>query len=226
MAIKSLYNVFFGLPDSFSRICVHKNMLTQRERLQLELHKKNDDNITNNLRELILEDMITLHRVDWRRTETIANLKDIAERSVENKKTKDEELKREKEIDAIRMQPFIQQIQSGMRADLQRLQRKEPQWKRLYTSIAQLQATCTAAALDPKLIKDDKKHLELLTKTMTGVQDPNVQQALVLAETTLLTLFNARCKILQQQVDVATTSTNSSGIEASFAGQRGRQPQI
>ena len=184
-------------------------MSTQRERLQLELHRKNDDNITNNLRELILQDMITLHRVDWRRTETIATLKDIAERSVENKKNKDKELKREKEIDAIRMQPFIQHIQSGMRADLQRLQRKEPQWKRLYASIAQLQATCTAAVLDPKLIKDDKKHLELLTNTMTGVQDPNVRQALVLADTTLLTLFNARCKILQQQVDVAKKTTNS-----------------
>ena len=187
------------------------------------MSKKNDKEITNNLREQILEDMLTLHEKDWHRHQTVASLSDIRKRSFHNTKAKEKELRREKEIDAIRMQPYINTIQSGLRADMILLKNKNSQWNRLYESIQQLIATMSRTDADPKLIKDDKKHLELLNSTMVGIQDPEVANALQLADAKLNALFVLRCNVLQQEL--ANAGKALSVDDAAAVDEGGKQKQ-
>ena len=168
---------------------------------QRELSQQNDADLTNNLRDQILQDMLKLHEVDWRRQQTISNLNEIRKRSLKNKKQKDQELKRENEINAIRMQPYIQKIQAGMKKDILLLREKEPQWKRLYTSVEQLKNTINQKKVSLNLIKDDKLHLELLTSTMPGIQDPVVENTLQLANNRLTSAYLLRCKVLKEQLE-------------------------
>jgi hypothetical protein len=168
---------------------------------QRELSQQNDADLTNNLRDQILQDMLKLHEVDWRRQQTISNLNEIRKRSLKNKKQKDQELKRENEINAIRMQPYIQKMQAGMKKDILLLREKEPQWKRLYTSVEQLKNTINQKKVSLNLIKDDKLHLELLTSTMPGIQDPVVENTLQLANNRLTSAYLLRCKVLKEQLE-------------------------
>tara|TARA_B100000795_G_scaffold267489_1_gene252411 strand:- start:837 stop:1766 length:930 start_codon:yes stop_codon:yes gene_type:complete len=190
----------------------HINLNTRAGRAAFS--KQNDNQTTENLRNQILEDTLTLRESDWRRGERVATLNQMRLKAISNHQSTMKERSREKQIDALRMQPYVKAIQDVLRSDLSHLRRKDIDWDRLYTSISELDVLINTISTNPnnhtittRQIQDGILHVTLVTNTMPGIQDPAIESILARANVILTQLCNECLNKLEKILNSADGSS-------------------
>ena len=136
---------------------------------------KNDNDITDHLRNSILEDMLILKESDWRRGLRVQQLNRMRSEAHENKLQLAIDLKRETQIDNLRMQPIMESLRSGLKHDLRALKSKNSQWRRLYKSMDHFETLLDRSDyITARQIKDCQRHLVLVVSMLEGCRDPRV----------------------------------------------------
>ena len=136
---------------------------------------KNDNDITDHLRNSILEDMLILKESDWRRGLRVQQLNRMRSEAHENKLQLAIDLKRETQIDNLRMQPIMEALRSGLKHDLRALKSKNSQWRRLYKSIDHFETLLDRSDyITARQITDCQRHLVLVVSMLEGCRDPRV----------------------------------------------------
>lgn len=210
--------------------------------------RRNDIQEAEALRETLIDDVLHLQEMSEARAETRRKLTELRSSSVRHLMDLASTIRREHEIDNVRLQPLLESIKSGIRKDLNAVRALDAGWDKVYAKRAALEsavdaldAARSASGEDsPKAsdvsgitaaIKEDSallmqlsggvRLLQSVTATGSFGDDPRVKETLARAKVAVESIAHKRIALLENALDVSQESDDSNcaiAIETALIG--------
>lgn len=197
--------------------------------------RRNDVQEAETIRQALIEDVLSLQEISERRNETLQKLKEHRQRTALNVAALAETIKRENEIDNVRLQPLLESIKSNLRSDLLLLSERGKVWENVYNR--KKEVDLAISAVNDSLSKESRGDqandctdidgmtaairqdavllirlggaLQVL-RTVSDAQacssDPFVHRSIENANETIKSIALKRLGLLEKALDLASTS--------------------
>ena len=206
--------------------------------------KRNDVQEIEALREGLIDDVLRLQEMTERRAETIRQLEELRRSSTQHIIDMAGIMRREQEIDNVRMQPLLESVKSAIRVDLKAIKARDKGWDKVCAKRAALDSAVEALAAarfargkdGPKVadvagitagIKEDAallmqlsgavRLLQSVTATETFSSDPDVKKSLARAKDAVESIAQKRIALLENALDMGQAAEEDSSSSAAIA---------